>query len=321
MRIVIIGAGLAGCIAYGATSSLDPRIYESKPGNRAGLFGHHAVMRMRDPYIARYLGCSVEKIDVYKSVYYGFSLHDKCDLDMLNSYSKKVYGSLGVRSIMNLGVSERYLMSKIKSPTNIRHLHTLVGVSDGSIKFRVDCDSVPSVEKNVDYDVCISTLPLPVMLSCCGLKCPDIFTSRPINVYTYKIGIESSVHQTIYFPESITNVYRATLEFNKLIVESVGRIHHSDLENVRIAFGISDISIEDVSINVQEYGKISCSDDNLRRALIHELSEKFNIYSFGRYATWRPLRADQLSDDIDKINSLIGVSQERRRYESRLMEV
>jgi len=241
---------------------------------------------------------------------------------MMNSYSKKVYGSLGVRSIFNLGIVKRYLISGISNPTSVKYLHNLYSIGDKTAKFVYTRSATNKLDRHAGYDFCISTIPLPILLRICKIEYPEhLFKYKKIHVYNFKIGIPSSVHQTIYFPDPEHDVYRATLECDKMIVECGAEWKDFSSDAVMRAFGLSTVNVGKVSYNVQPFGKISCYDHDLRRSFIQQLTERFGVYSFGRYATWRPLRADQLMDDIEKIKRLIGASEQRRRYETKLMEV
>ena len=49
-------------------------------------------------------------------------------------------------------------------------------------------------------------------------------------------------------------------------------------------------------------------DDDARKSLIYELTDRFGIYSFGRFATWKPIRTDHLVGDIDVVKKLMAAS-------------
>ena len=46
-------------------------------------------------------------------------------------------------------------------------------------------------------------------------------------------------------------------------------------------------------------------DDKTRKDFIYTLTEKYNIYSVGRFATWRQLLLDDVVNDISVIERLI----------------
>ena len=43
----------------------------------------------------------------------------------------------------------------------------------------------------------------------------------------------------------------------------------------------------------------------MRKEIIFELTNKYSIYSFGRFATWRNITADRLIHDIEIVGSLM----------------
>jgi hypothetical protein len=66
-------------------------------------------------------------------------------------------------------------------------------------------------------------------------------------------------------------------------------------------------------------GKIEAINDDERKALLLELTDKFNIYSLGRYAIWKDsVGADAVAHDLERIYQMISVSQERRKYDNHL---
>ena len=47
-------------------------------------------------------------------------------------------------------------------------------------------------------------------------------------------------------------------------------------------------------------------DDKIRKDFIYTLTEKYNIFSVGRFATWRQLLLDDVVNDISVIERLIA---------------
>jgi hypothetical protein len=45
------------------------------------------------------------------------------------------------------------------------------------------------------------------------------------------------------------------------------------------------------------------------------LTDRFGIYSLGRYAIWKPIRADHLVQDVEKIKQLAKLSSVSAGYE------
>jgi hypothetical protein len=119
--------------------------------------------------------------------------------------------------------------------------------------------------------------------------------------------------------------YRATLQKDLLILEftkdpsrlGLGNVCQEAMEIIT-GHGLNDnhvhIHIEDPTVNHQPFGKIAPIEESLRRRFILHLTDKWNIYSLGRFATWRSLLLDNLVDDIKHIEKMItnGCNYERR---------
>jgi len=331
-KIIILGAGLAGSVAYNALSSMAPVVYEAKSEDRSGLNEHHAVMRFRNTDIGKYLGCEMVPVCATKSVFRDGQLFDVATIADNNEYSLKCYGSLADRSLHSLGRVERYIacvrpMSGqiVVYDAKVEEVFKIEGVCGMMFSSQGDVNLAAS-ENRLRYDICISTLPLPVILRICGINHHMKFKSKPITVRTCYLDFESSVHQTVYFPSHEFHAYRATLQNSRLIVEFDGKldspidscvVDKETLEVMKI-FGLGSIQSWGSDTKVQPMGKIVPVDDDSRRAAIMELTDMYNIYSLGRYATWRPLRADHLVNDIAKIQRMINVSEKKKKYYEKL---
>src|SRR5579859_642604 len=105
--MIILGAGLAGCIA----AHLFPGARILEAGGPETVGAHRAVLRFRSDAIARLTGIPFRKVRVYKSVvaegthYCGGSV----PVPILNAYSRKVSGRVSERSIFNLALSDRWI--------------------------------------------------------------------------------------------------------------------------------------------------------------------------------------------------------------------
>lgn len=308
MRIAIIGAGISGLIAEGALSNMSSEIIvfdRSIPklpilGQPAG---HKAVMRLRDDRIKQYVNCKLKRISVYKAVYHDGELYDKPNMILNNLYSLKLYGRLGDRSLGTLGKVDRYLLTDISGLLADNHKLTSRLVTANRDKTLVFNDQTYS------YDVCISTIPMPSLLDLLCLNYNVKFSHTQINITRATLNIESDVHQTIYFTNDLKQFpYRVTIEGRYVIAESLDRCTESLLDQAMQAFGLNRRSLKDIAHYTQNMGKMMPIDDNTRRKIMMDLTNEYNVYSFGRFATWRPLRIDQTLDDIEKIKMFIKVS-------------
>jgi hypothetical protein len=128
------------------------------------------------------------------------------------------------------------------------------------------------------------------------------FEHTSIKVKRFRIP-GADVFQTIYFPSPFTPVYRASITGDLLIIEATQEMSHSDFLDVERAFDIREAEhLVDVE---QRYGKIASVDEVWRKHFIHEMTARYNIYSLGRFGTWRNVLLDDIVNDISVIKRLI----------------
>lgn len=303
-------------IAVGAFRSNHPSVYEMKSQNSSGLSSHKAVLRFRDPKVGLLLGCDFKEIVAYKAVLFFGQLYEQPTITMNNLYSLKLYNRIEERSLLSLGKVKRYFIQEreIVLP-DVNYDHELVAADKGCLSFKIE-------EKVVEahYDFCICTLPLPVLLKALKLK-HDFFKFQSVYIKRMNLNFFSDVHQTIYVPEAKYKTYRVTLENDLIIFESVGGF--ADQKEIKellfyFGFGFSDLKKDSFSEHEQKMGKLIGLNEDFRKKILMFLTINYNIYLFGRYAIWKPLRADDLVSDVEKIRRMINFSEIGREYESYL---
>lgn len=308
MKIAIVGSGISGLLAAGYFKSLSPDIFEVKP---AASQNHFAVMRVRDENVGKILGTNATKVTVDKAVYSDGMLKQSASIKDNNLYSLKVDGRLSPRSIFDAARVDRYIIdwSAINFPIKYGYRFCVL---DNECAFKSENATI----KASDYDAIISTIPLPEMAKIIGADLGENYPSREIYVYRSQITHKSTVHQTIYFPETGTPIYRATIEGRQIIIEAMATVDkNSDIYKVMRCFGLAPCDFGEVRLHTQKYGKIFCTDDDERRNFILHLSEKYNIFSAGRFAIWRQIRTDDLISDLEKISKMLHMSAIKRKYE------
>lgn len=286
--MIIVGAGLAGLMAAHAWPQATA--FEAASAPRAG---HKALLRFRSDAVSHLVGIEFRRVRVNKGIWADGGFTPPSIL-RANQYAKKVLnGALrGDRSIWNVDPVERFI-----APDNLyEQMIDVVG-------HRVRWDS-PMDFGSCDDEPMISTAPLPLVLDKLGLRGELAFPRAPINVARWRIP-EADVFQTIYFPEPWFNVYRASITGDILIVESVGAPTEDDLVEVGQAFGIQLANCEALESVEQKYGKIAPIDDAVRKKLLFTLTHQHNIYSLGRFATWRNILLDDVVGDIVAIKRLL----------------
>jgi len=311
MKVVIIGAGLSGLIAAGAFGEEDISLYD--PSKR--FDSHKAVMRLRNTNITNYIPCALKEINVTKGIFYQGSYHHQSNIFLNNLYSMKTYGSLGERSLSELGNIKRYLIQKIRRdliPEVIKK--RILAIRSNPNRIVISYPGVKKESHEEEYDVCISTIPMPTLLNMSeGIEYDKtIFKSTRIYVTIIHLDhLNSTVHQTLYYPEGsrTSYPYRATLQENKIIIESMSDSRNSDKDVVQ-SFGLNynDVDENKIITYKQDMGKIIPIENSTRKKIMRDLSMKLNVYSFGRFAIWKPIRVDQALEDIERIKMLIDVN-------------
>lgn len=298
-RECIVGAGLAGLIAAHAW----PRatVMEAAP---APIANHRALLRFRTDAVSTLTGVPFRKVRVRKSIWHN-NKHCAADIRLANLYAQKVVGSLaGDRSIWNLEPVDRFI-----APEDL--YEQLVE----SVGPRIVWDTKADFEAMAaTHKLLVNTAPLPVVLNAMSIAHDVQFVRSPIKVMRYRVK-DADVFQTVYFPSPHHSVYRASITGNLLIVEHAdGEENGEWQDDVAAAFGLCTRP-EYIDTRDQRYGKIVPVDDVWRKQTLFALTNRFNIYSLGRFATWKNILLDDVVHDIGVINALIknGSSYDRQR--------
>lgn len=311
--VMIIGGGLAGLIT--ACHFPNSIVYEA--GERAPQ--HKALLRFRGEEVSRITGIPFKAVTVDKAVYFrGNYYHDHCPINLANMYSMKVTNQFGSRSIMKLKTATRYI-----APDDF--YDQLVDKLGDRIFFNTPVDALCGYSETP----IINTSPLPVMMKLAGIdqKIDFSFDKANIRVYRFKIKRKCELYQTIYFPDYSVRTYRASITGDTLIIETIPLVSVSEaaveaaggitryrdiklraeVDEVLTAFGLSwsDIALEEVEKVDQKYGKIVDIPKDLRHALLLQLTMDLNVFSVGRFATWRNILLDDVAHDLAEVEKLI----------------
>ena len=306
--MIIIGAGMAGLLAGGMIRDQKVTIYESAqnvPNN------HSAVLRFRSSIVGDALGIEFKPVQMLKCV-------DAWRNPVADSlaYSLKCNGKATLRSILsaNAETQTRYI-----APMNLISL--MAERINGTIKF--NSETTLNMLDESDEPV-ISTIPMLTLMKM--LNYPDIPHFKFVHGYNINAAIENmDAYATVYVPSpdygfnrvSATG-YRMTMEYSlpKHTPHDISAITDSLINNTEMLRSISHLGakilgIEEpifgsIGVSSQKYSKILPIDEKIRRHFIMWASENYNIYSLGRYATWRPgLLLDDLVNDVRVIQKII----------------
>lgn len=296
-RLQIWGAGMAGLIAANVLRKHNPIVYEAKselPHN------HKALLRFRTDKVSIATGISFKKVSIRKAIWHDGKLYNESNLKFDNLYSQKVTGTVAKRSIENFHGEVRYIaphdfVERLAEGVEIEYNHKVEQPSNG---------------------VAISTLPMPLNMKISGLadstkyRCKEICS---VNFFINEPPVD--VYQTIYDVDENTPFYRLSISGDEGIFEGRKEVIDAlsekdpDFNLVRLIlreyFGIKDAEFTIPAKVVQPLGKIIPVDDTARRNNILNLSRERQIYSLGRFATWRQIMLDDVIGDIDVIEKIM----------------
>jgi len=298
----VIGAGMAGLLAAAMLREECECIIESSPNLPNN---HNALLRFRTSIVGDTLGVSFKKVKMMKAVvpFVGNPIGDAI------AYSLKTNGTASLRSSISAHgeLEERYI-----APANLIEMMDRKAACEK--QFNNFFDPANFYGKKV-----ISTIPMTMLANLLGYKFPDnvAFESRSGAVISATVP-NADIYATLYFPSRATEYYRASITGNKLIVEFANEHVGAGWDKRKTAsycysalshFGFNPMAIdlEDVEYKRQRYAKILPIDERERKRFIMWASDKFGIYSLGRFATWRPgLLMDDVVNDVRVIQQIVS---------------
>jgi hypothetical protein len=288
----IIGAGMAGLLA--GCMIRDHVIYEAQPSLPNN---HQAVLRFRSSVVGDTLNIPFKRVQMMKCVHpWRNPVADQL------SYSWKANGTARLRSAISADgeVRERY----IAPPDLIERMSAMCG--------RINFGEKPDLE-GWPQPV-ISTIPMPAAMKQLGWPDAPEFPSQKGWVIKHKLsGVDA--YCSVYDPDPDSWVTRTSITGNELIVElcrepleSVDGHLSRALEILGLHFSAAYYNgMPEPELKEMPYAKILPIDEDVRKRFIIWASEEHNVYSLGRYATWRPgLLLDDVVNDVRVIQRLIN---------------
>ena len=290
----IFGAGLSGLIA--ACAFPKAIVYER---NEKSFQGHHALLRFRSMAVSDITGIKFSKVSVIKSIW---SDGKECQPSprLVALYSKKNTSCYENRSIMDIRTVERYI-----APDDF--LQLLIEECEDRIRFNYEIknnDFIMSDHSLLKENV-ISTLPLSINAKMLGYEFNTERNKSIIYVNKFKVD-NCKMYSTVYYPDSDTSVYRASLTGDVLIIESKATINFADKRIVLDSMGLSEATFDVLLENhIQPMGKLSSVNDNERRVMIYKMSHDHGVFSLGRFALHKNILLDDVAKDVRVIKSMM----------------
>jgi hypothetical protein len=312
-KVTIVGAGMAGLLAGNMLKDRHSiRVLETQkecPNN------HSAVLRFRSSIVGDTLGIPFRKVTMIKT-----SLPWRNPVADSLAYSRKNSGCARSDRSINAGdlVADRFIAP-----------HDLIS----RMASRLQIDFGHYWQPSPDNGPVISTLPMPVLMKLLDYpgRTPFYFISG-INIRAEMKNTDAYVSVMVPDPEipfsrvSITGAEMIVEipEFNVGGFESeqgqlfLGDLALSNAVKAAELLGFPSTDVGHVSVKKQQYAKILPIDDEVRREFIYWATHSKNVYSLGRYATWRSkLLLDDLVQDVKLIdrwltlNSRYAVARQR----------
>lgn len=288
-RVTIIGAGMAGLLAANMLRRHNPVVIERQPTLPNN---HHAVLRFRSEEVSRQLRIPFRKVRVFKSC-------DEADpVKAAIRYAHKVTGRYEVRSLIDLSPADRFI-----APPD------LVSQMSAGVDIRFD-HHVDARDFRGENAPLISTMPMMALMD--ALEYPGLrpeFLSVPGWTVNTTIA-ECDMFVTRYLSDPRCEPYRISVTGDQLIIEGAGETNNpsgADMVAIKAAqtMGIDPNALRSAELHQSPYAKIGrLSAEDRRRAndFMFWATQEHNIYSLGRFATWRAgLLLDDLVNDIIKI--------------------
>ena len=314
MIVGIIGAGMAGLLAANMMRQFEVTIYEKQDGLPNN---HSAVLRFRSSIVGDVLGVPFKKVTMVKSsVPWRNSIADAL------AYSHKCF---------DIYRSDRSLPTSVTTEERFIAPPDLINRMSQGINFRFGAEIHSQALKLngqlKSSQAIISTIPMPVLMQLLDYKKP--FDCHFL--YQEGVNIRATIDKcdayvSLYIPDPAISFSRISLSGNELIIELQGKDHNPDDHDAMDDYvyqashflGIQNQNVTSVKATKQKYAKIVPISDEVRKDFMYWATDKFNIYSLGRYATWRPkLLLDDLVQDVRKIagwamrNDRYGAAKER----------
>jgi len=283
---------------------------------------HKALLRFRTSAVGDLCGVPFQKVKVLKCV-----ASDNNDAASAMEYARKVTGEYSLRSLSSsftTEIVERFIapddcIERMGQPLvagfSVAFATDVTEISSGHLQI-TDLESAPPSGRTVQRNgPIISTMPMPKLMDLLQYQ-GERPKFRYRSGFTVRFNVKNAnAHATVYIPSRHVQAYRASITGNHVMIEYACDLFGADLDVIDNAIEIADeylgISPHDIDgavlIHPYHYAKIAPIDEDLRRSFIVWASMHYNVYSLGRFATWRPgLLMDDVVNDVRVIDRLIS---------------
>lgn len=298
--MIVAGAGLAGLIAASMLRDEVEAVYELQPQLPNN---HSALLRFRSSVVGDAVGIPFRKVKVMKTV-------DPWRNPVADAlmYSMKCTGKAQLRSVVSAAgeIEERFI-----APDDfIPRLAKQVGP-----KIAFDASIVNVLGRHK----VISTIPMPVMMDLLGWQDKPAFDFTGGWSITCDLPKSINVCATVYCPHPAVEPYRVSITDHRLIIEisdwQLNAQQKEPSKELSIGAACTALGIDHLidyvnahnEMKRMKYAKIVPIDEATRKRFIIWASEKHNVYSLGRFATWRAgLLLDDVVNDVRQIQKMAG---------------
>lgn len=303
--ITIVGAGMAGLLCANllrVPPGTKIKIIEAQPSLPNN---HSAVLRFRTSKIADALGnVAFSRVNLIKDV-----LPWRNPVADALAYSRKNSGvAQSDRSI----VAGRVVGERFIAPSDF-----IARLEQGAIARGATIEFGKYWQHQPGQGSVISTLPMPALMKMLGYGERVPFYSSAALTVRAKVR-QCNAYVTLMFPDPFIAYSRASITGDELIVEvprfnfdaggwpMAQTVAEEIAEKAIQHFGFERDDLSDISAHKQPYAKILPMDDTVRKHFIYSASHNHEVFSLGRFATWRPgLLLDDLVKDIELINNWV----------------
>ena len=272
-------------------------------------------------------------VDVHTALYWRGEFHKSYSLPMMNAYGLNTTGSLVENSVKFIDGSSKKGYTPSTGMKNVSEI--LAEKLPGRIVFGCELKAVrnstvrvlaKAEESVIDFTnetgdlqsiVCrniISTIPLPFMLSACGIYTDVEFSALPISMIEMRVEdlhtgeniLKNDFYQIVYLPDCPIGVARLSiLGKDRIVAELVGEDSPEQEDFLKHFFcELTTLKQENLKFNferlINPYGRFLSVDEGTRKNLV-ECLEQNRVFCLGRYATWSYKRSDHSVEDIKKI--------------------